>query len=341
MSSRKKQTQNDEEEAEAEEEDPAAQELKKALSTIPDASYEDIDRFPSVAATFRQWLKEKKKFEDDDAENSVKVLHDLFGKDEKSLDAMAKVPYIKAVSKESTQAATIKLFAAFWAKMKNGPWCAVQRTERKAEVRVRTTHFVPDSWGVRVVQRARKEDLVILSAPDGKKHFAEASKVAEHPILQSEEFKKERESKAALTQLERDRLAAERLAKATAKIKKTERVNKVKSNLVPLVTELMNGGGSEQSLLNVVLQQHVSCRGCGRMSSREAEKTLGLEAGWSSYDDVPDATEEELKQYPRVLATFYQQGFPYMNGATTHGALQKESMGYGHPRLPTTCSNGS
>eukprot|EP00435_Cladocopium_sp_Y103_P031375 s1198_g7.t3 len=329
LSSRKKQTQNDEDEAEAEEEDPSAQELKKALSTIPDASYEDIDRFPSVAATFRQWLKDKKKFQDDDAENSVKVLHDLFAKDEKSLDAMAKVPYIKAVAKESIQAATIKLFAAFWAKMKNGPWCAIQRTERKAEVRVRTTHSVPDSWGVRVVQRARKEDLVILSAPDGKKHFAEASKVAEHPVLQSEEFKKERESKAALTQLERDRLVAERLAKEAAKIKKSERVaekaTKVKSNLAPLVKELMNGGGSEQSLLNVVLQQHVSCRGCGRMSSREAEKTLrGLEAGWSSYDDVPNATEEEVQQYPRVLATFYQQGFPYMNGVRRLMELYKK-----------------
>ena len=33
-----------------------------------------------------------------------------------------------------------------------------------------------------------------------------------------------------------------------------------------------NSGGSEQSLLNVVLQQHVSCRGCGRMSSRRVDK---------------------------------------------------------------------
>jgi hypothetical protein len=82
----------------------------------------------------------------------------------------------------------------------------------------------------------------------------------------------------------------------------------VKSNLAPLVKELMNGGsglgrsaaliwlielgmwivcwvgwvqlssekrnsgGSEQSLLNVVLQQHVSCRGCGRMSSMRVDK---------------------------------------------------------------------
>lgn len=35
---------------------------------------------------------------------------------------------------------------------------------------------------------------------------------------------------------------------------------------------LRNSGGSEQSLLNVVLQQHVSCRGCGRMSSRRVDK---------------------------------------------------------------------
>lgn len=32
------------------------------------------------------------------------------------------------------------------------------------------------------------------------------------------------------------------------------------------------------------------------------------------YNDVPDATEEDIEQYPRVLATFFQQGFPYMNG---------------------------
>ena len=28
---------------------------------------------------------------------------------------------------------------------------------------------------------------------------------------------------------------------------------------------------------------------------------------WFRYDDVPNATEEELQQYPRILATFYQK----------------------------------
>ena len=41
---------------------------------------------------------------------------------------------------------------------------------------------------------------------------------------------------------------------------------------VQLSSEKRNSGGSEQSLLNVVLQQHVSCRGCGRMSSRRVDK---------------------------------------------------------------------
>eukprot|EP00438_Fugacium_kawagutii_P033339 Skav204225 [mRNA] locus=scaffold1550:128382:135262:- [translate_table: standard] len=145
------------------------------------------------------------------------------------------------------------------------------------------------------------------------------SRMGSLSVLDSEReqpaFQKEREAKAALTQLERDTLAAERLAKEAAKIKKrseacekAEKSTKVKSNLVPLVKEFMNGSPleSHESLLSAVLQQHISCRACGRMSSREAERAL-CQAGWSSYDDVPNATEEEIQQYPRVLATFYQQ----------------------------------
>ena len=321
-SNRKKETANEEEEDETED-CKEAQELKKALSTIPDASYEDIDRFPSVAATFRQWLKNDKKIQDEEAETSVKVLHDLFAKDEKSLDEMAKDQYMKVIAKESTHAATIKLFAEFWV-AKTGPWCQAPRTERKAEVRLRMCHSIPDSWGVRVVQRAHKEDLVILSAPDGNKYFAEASKLAEHEVLQSQDFIKERQSQAALTQLEKERLMTERLAKEAAKAKKLEKTPKVRSDLVPFVKELMSGGSSSSELLNVVFRQHISCRGCGRMSSREAERALSSGSGWSSYDDVPNATEEEIQQYPRILATFFQQGFPYMNGVRRLMELYKK-----------------
>ena len=47
-----------------------------------------------------------------------------------------------------------------------------------------------------------------------------------------------------------------------------------------LLSSEKNSGGSEQSLLNVVLQQHVSCRGCGRMSSRRVKKKKKKKKKW-------------------------------------------------------------
>ena len=35
------------------------------------------------------------------------------------------------------------------------------------------------------------------------------------------------------------------------------------------------------------------------------------------YDDVPNATEEEIQQYPRILATFFQQAMPLCKDFTT------------------------
>ncbi|CAK9054220.1 unnamed protein product, partial [Durusdinium trenchii] len=311
-------------------EDPEAEEcqeeqtMKKALSNVKDASFEDIDRFPAVATTFRQWLqKSKKKIQEEEAETYVKVLHDLFAQDEKALDEMAKDDYFKAVAKEPPHTSTLKLFREFWVKNRDGPWCPVTRVERKAEVRVRLMHFVPEAWSIRVVPRAHKEDLVILTTPDGAKHFAEASKLPELPVLHSEEFAKERERKAAMSKLERERDEAERLAKAkrAEKLAKT----KVRNDLTPTVKELMAGADAEQSLLDAVFRQHIGCSGCGRIASRAAENVRrGMQSGWASYDDVPDATEEEVQQYPRVLATFYQQGFPYMNGVRRLMELYKK-----------------
>ena len=35
------------------------------------------------------------------------------------------------------------------------------------------------------------------------------------------------------------------------------------------------------------------------------------------YDDVPNATEEEIQQYPRILATFFQQAMRPFKDFTT------------------------
>eukprot|EP00913_Durusdinium_trenchii_P031691 g29677.t1 len=266
--------------------------MKKALSNVKDASFEDIDRFPAVATTFRHLVATASQAAtEEEAETYVKVLHDLFAQDEKALDEMAKDDYFKAVAKEPPHTSTLKLFREFWVKNRDGPWCPVTRVERKAEVRVRLMHFVPEAWSIRVVPRAHKE---------------------EKPT-----------ERHAMSKLERERDEAERLAKAkrAEKLAKT----KVRNDLTPMVKELMAGADAEQSLLDAVFRQHIGCSGCGRIASRAAENVRrGMQSGWASYDDVPDATEEEVQQYPRVLATFYQQGFPYMNGVRRLMELYKK-----------------
>ncbi|CAJ1423329.1 unnamed protein product, partial [Effrenium voratum] len=324
VASSRKRKEEAEDEHEEEDGQTEAQELKKALSSIPDASYEDIDRFPAVAATFKQWLQKQKRLQDD-AENAVKVLYDLFLQDEKSLDAMAKAPYLKAVAKEPSHESSIKLFASFWTKHK-GPWSLVERIERKAEVRMRIRHAIPESWALRIVQRAHKEDLVILTSPQGGKHFEEASKFAELPALQSEDFARERQRQAEMDKTERERLELDRLAKAKAEKGDREkaRITKASAEVVQVVKDMMTGTeDARDAALRAVLRQHFGCRSCGRLRSRAIESAREAD-GWSTYDDVPNATEEDIEQYPRVLVTYYQQGYPYMTGVRRLMELYKK-----------------
>ncbi|CAE6959028.1 RPS16A [Symbiodinium sp. CCMP2592] len=436
--------------AEEDEEQQKAREMKKALSSIPDASVEDIDRFPAVAATFREWLtsvqeedvegsvqvqcfgrkktavavalvrsgsgqvrlngcplhtvkpdilrvkvyepllllgKDRcskvdirlrvkgggftgqiyalrqavakgivayyQKFIDEASKKEIKdilmaydrslivadprrcepkkfggqVLHDLFTQDEKALDEMAKATYVRLASKEKSHEKTVKQFAAFWAKRKNGPWCqAPARTERKLEVRLRNEHKIPAAWGVRVVQRAHKEDLVILTAPDGTKQFAEASKLSDHPALTGKDFQDERQRRelpALPAEMEANKLEQE----AEAGKEKLKDLKVEASGATQVVQDALNGSpDAELCLRRAALRQHVACSSCGRLSTRELERMLNGAGGhgWSSYDDVPDASQEDVAQYPRVLATFFQQGYPYMNGVRRLMELHKK-----------------
>ncbi|CAE7458520.1 ZMET5 [Symbiodinium microadriaticum] len=310
--------------AEEDEEQQKGREMKKALSGIPDASVEDIDRFPAVAATFREWLRTDANVQEEDAESSVQVLHDLFTQDEKALDEMAKATYVKLVSKEKSHEKAVKQFAAFWTKRKNGPWCqAPPRTERKLEVRLRDEHRIPAAWGVRVVQRAHKEDLVILTAPDGTKQYAEASKLSDHPVLTRKDFQEERQRRELLDETETGKPEQE----AEARLRREKLLKVETSGATQAVQDALNGRpDAELCLRRAALRQHVACSSCGRLSTRELERMLSGAGGheWSSYDDVPDASQEDVAQYPRVLATFFQQGYPYMNGVRRLMELHKK-----------------
>ncbi|CAE7534394.1 ngoBIM [Symbiodinium pilosum] len=327
----KKEEDDQDEDAEEDEEQRKAHEMKKALSSIPDASVEDVDRFPAVAATFREWLSAQN-MPQEDVEASVQVLHDLFTQDEKSLDAMAEEAYVKVASKQESHAKVAQQFAAFWAERRNGPWCpAPARVERKLEARLRLQHMIPETWSLRVVQRANKEDLVILTAPDGTKQFAETSKFAEHPVFLSKDFQAEQKRRsdlaAATTELEQAKLRLE--------LEKGRKVEKPKvldvADATQAVQDSLSGSTeAKASMLRAVLRQHLGCSSCGRLSTRELERMFSTactaeEHSWSSYDDVPDASPEDVQQYPRVLATFFQQGYPYMNGVRRLMELHKKT----------------
>eukprot|EP00931_Biecheleriopsis_adriatica_P110335 TRINITY_DN8458_c0_g1_i2.p1 TRINITY_DN8458_c0_g1~~TRINITY_DN8458_c0_g1_i2.p1 ORF type:complete len:2069 (+),score=541.35 TRINITY_DN8458_c0_g1_i2:59-6265(+) len=348
-----KTTEEDEgaEDAEGEDEDEQerkkTQDMKKALASIPDASDEDIDRFPAVAATFKEWLKAKtasKGLREEEVEPAVQSLHDLFAQDEKALDGMAKAAYIKAVSQEPSHTRAMKLFAAFWAAKKGGPWVPPPpRAERGQEVRMRIKHFIPLAWKVRVVQRVRSEELVILTAPDGSKHFVEASKLANSPVLDSEDFLTERKRRQGMNeaekQLELDRaIQKQKIAEgATEKAPRcAQQKIEVTAELAQSLNEMLAGNASEASRKEVyssVLRQHTSCRGCGRQIGGRRRQDVDLpqdgsavveRATWSSYDDVPDATQEEIDDYPKILFTFAKQGYPYVSGVKNLMELYKK-----------------
>merc|ERR1719199_1428266 len=89
--------------------------------------------------------------------------------------------------------------------------------------------------------------------------------------------------------------------------------------------------------MSLICRQLVACGRCGYASSREAElisSGVGLSADdvaaaveqgkWASYDDVPDATEEEIAQYPSILATFDAEGYPYLTGVRRLMELYKK-----------------
>ncbi|OLP88063.1 40S ribosomal protein S16-1 [Symbiodinium microadriaticum] len=194
------------------------------------------------------------------------VLHDLFTQDEKALDEMAKATYVKLVSKEKSHEKAVKQFAAFWTKRKNGPWCqAPPRTERKLEVRLRDEHRIPAAWGVRVVQRAHKEDLVILTAPDGTKQYAEASKLSDHPVLTRKDFQEERQRRELLDETETGKPEQE----AEARLRREKLLKVETSGATQAVQDALNGRpDAELCLRRAALRQHVACSSCGRLSTR-------------------------------------------------------------------------
>jgi len=317
--------------------------MKQALAAIPAASFEDIDRFPVVVATFREWLMGRNAIEEEEATNMVKALHDLFTQDEKSFDAMAEAAYVNIVSEDPAHSQAMSYFSEFWAVRKNGPWAsAPARAERGLEERFRTTYSIPHHWGIRVVQRVHKEDLVILTGPDGAKHYAESSQLSQLPVLGSHQFLAEKSRLGAMSELDRQEEAdrrAKMVAQSVENSEKQLRAERLCQEIDHVVSEALRADAPEhaaKAALEPVLRQFLSCSACGRSASaRSTDVDHVKEDGsstssaqervqWRSYDDVPNATEEEIAQYPVILATFHSHGYSYMSGVRKLMELYKK-----------------
>jgi len=317
-----------------------AQAMKNALAKIADAPYDDIGRFPAVAATFRKFM-EGERLEAADVETAVRTLHELFAQDEKSLDAMAGEAYAKAVAGDQQHAQVIGHFSRFW-QSHQGPLAAPPpRAERGLEARMRSMHGIPMEWTVRVVQRAHKEDLVILTSGEGESHYATASQLGQLPLFQQPEFVAEqtRQSKAmavgdqpreeSATQpvekrrSDRDMLEKDRLARVK------QQQAELEGGLSALLADGSTATEGRRRVLSALFRQQAACSGCAKVSGKEADfdiddlMTAGDTAAasaavertrWTSYEDVPDASEEEKKLYTPLLATFFTKGYPYVTG---------------------------
>jgi len=319
------------------------QDSRAELARIPDASYNDIARFPAVAATFREHLEEAA-FEEVEVGPLVRALHELFAQDEKALNHMAQKSYANVVSENELHARAIEYFAEFWEKRGTGPFVEpAPRAERGCETRLRREHGIPEGWQIRVVQRAHKEDLAIFTSREGKYLCSPVSELQAMPAIidPNGEFAIERARRAAMTELDKLEEAARqeksraRIAAATDRARKEERLQQkteewkaeLAQGLRDMTSQRDDGINRIGTVSSLLCRQHLACGKCGRVSASDAAwleegssmdseeaAAIAKRSGWASYDDVPDATEQEIAQYPQILATFHLMGFPYLTG---------------------------
>mmetsp|Transcript_127383 Transcript_127383/g.220833 ORF Transcript_127383/g.220833 Transcript_127383/m.220833 type:complete len:2012 (-) Transcript_127383:196-6231(-) len=324
------------------------QALKAAFAAVENAPNEDFDRFPMVAASFKLYLQGTVKLEDKEADERIKVFYELFQQDGKSIEAMASETYARLVKNTNRpmEEETVDLFKRCWSQISNGPFAEAQpREERGQEHRLRVSLGIPRDWGVRIWQRAHLEDLVIITSPDGAKIFEVASKVQDLDIVKEEGglFAKERER---LSHLKADELLRKNtsLSRQLEKAREDQAAQQALERAKEAFTEKLaclsessdtpTTEAGEKKVLPVLHRLVCSCSSCGRapfhLEQGIAEDCEGdaqdeaKPAVWNSFDDMPDATEEEKEQYPFILASFHYAGFEYVTGLRKLMELHKK-----------------
>lgn len=142
------------------------------FASIPQAPNEDYERLHAVACAFREHiLRECGNHEK--ADKHLDSFYQLFQLDDKSFDGMASPEYVAlARSEDAVHGDAAAAFSAFWSSS-----CATRiseattRLSTNEERNLAAESGVPPGWRVRIHHRMKREDLVILTAPDGTHEY--------------------------------------------------------------------------------------------------------------------------------------------------------------------------
>jgi len=109
-------------------------------------------------------------------EDALRAFYELFQLDDKGFGGMASAEYLALVRAggDKRHSDTAAAFAAFWAehKRRGRPLPeAPARLPTSEERRLAAESGVPPSWRVQVFHRSKREDLVVLTGPDGTPEY--------------------------------------------------------------------------------------------------------------------------------------------------------------------------
>jgi len=175
--------------ADAEDEDdamPQAEDTDAAakFAAIAEAEPTDYVRLHAVAAAFREHLRGSG-LDEAAAEDAKRAFLELFQLDDKGFDGMAGAEYVALASAEDKRHGDAAAsFAAFWKTHRDQAISEPPaRLPTSEERNLAAENGVPPSWRLQVFHRVKREDLVVLTAPDGTHEFTTKSGLRNMAVL--------------------------------------------------------------------------------------------------------------------------------------------------------------
>lgn len=142
------------------------------FACIPEAPNEDYERLHAVGSAFRSYVL-KGGGNQEKAGKHLESFYQLFQLDDKSFDGMSSPEYVAlARSEDAAHGEAAAAFAAFWQAASAADISeTAPRLPTNEERNLAAESGVPPGWRVRIFHRVKREDLVILTGPDGTHEY--------------------------------------------------------------------------------------------------------------------------------------------------------------------------